>query len=411
MAETVMFYGDGRVTENPQDYKKKVQQRHVGKGMSDEEKMDSLGLGMASESAADDWFDAERSKHKTWKDLAAAFDAKWPKRKAVTRKGQEAVTDLMALAETLSVEDIGKRVTDGGIEQLAHVVWIRKIKKVADDIPDTPGNFIGPIREKLPTMMQDLLGATTTYADWVAFEKAFLDIPMSAITLAQKKEARFTKVESARATPAIPTRQRDTLNARLPQYGVGPPRYAPQAYVYPVIPPPTQPGHPAPQPPTYRPYAERLANVVRNALPQHPPTAEGNTAYQQQLRDWHARHGTQQPNELRPYPLRPGTATLNASNECFKCALTGHRSLECPNPEMPPLEKKWRQIASSIRKGASGMPRANNLVAEVRYVVDQPVADNFALYDYNTASWVPQTQYAPIYTMPDEQGKDLGSSQ
>jgi hypothetical protein len=197
MAEEKMFYGDGRAGESPHDFKKRVMQRFMGKGMNDAEKVEALGLGMASGSPADTWFDdPARAQDKTaWASMSAAFDAKWPKRAALMHTGQEAIEDL--LAEKLKVEEIGKRVKHGGVEEFGHVVWARKVARIASDIPDPGGLFIGVLVEKLPPIMQDLLVPGTVFPDWAAFEKAVGNIKRAAIVNAQAKETRLVEMAAA----------------------------------------------------------------------------------------------------------------------------------------------------------------------------------------------------------------------
>ncbi|KAJ7144873.1 hypothetical protein C8R43DRAFT_953670 [Mycena crocata] len=221
-----------------------------------------------------------------------------------------------------------------------------------------PGLFIGVVREKMPMIMQDLLGPATVFADWNAFEAAVVDIKKATIVHAQTKEARL--VEMAAAAKPV---SRNVVTSHL----ASPPHHLarPQPYVYPpyqrpqgpppnVYPVPQQQAPAAPRaPPTYRPDSERLVDLERNLPVHHPNTDVGRAAWAQDTSDWHARNGNRGPNELRPFPLTPGTAPLDAQGECFKCALFGHMTAECPNPELPPLEKKWRQIAASIRRGAN----------------------------------------------------------
>ncbi|KAJ7440215.1 hypothetical protein B0H11DRAFT_2253171 [Mycena galericulata] len=365
IAEEKMFYGDGRAGESPHDFKKRVMQKFMGKGMNDAEKIEALGLGMASGSLADAWFDdpARNATDKTsWATMSTAFDTKWPKRAALRRVGQDAIEDL--LAEKLKVEDIGKRVTHGGVDEFGHVVWVRKLVRIAGDIPDPGGLFIGVVREKLPMIMQDLLGPGTAFANWAAFETAVVDIKQAAIVNAKAKEARL--VEMAAAVKSTP---RHTLTSQLPT-SIQPQRFAPQ--VYPPYPPYLRPQLPPPNafavpqqqqqapvppnaPPAYRPDAERLVDLLKNVPPHHPATDAGRAAYAQEISDWHARNGNRGPNEHRPYPLTPGTVPLDSRGECFNCALLGHLTNDCPNPSMPPLEKKWRQIAASIRNGANAV--------------------------------------------------------
>jgi hypothetical protein len=135
MPDPQMFHGDGRAKENPHDYKKNLMLKFMGKNLSDAEKIEALGLGMASGSTADSWFDEAAQKAlTTWAAMSAAFDTKWPKRAALKRTGQDAIEDL--LGEKLAAAEIGKRVADGGGEEFGHVVWARKMVRIASDIPD-----------------------------------------------------------------------------------------------------------------------------------------------------------------------------------------------------------------------------------------------------------------------------------
>ncbi|KAF8145311.1 hypothetical protein K438DRAFT_2099566 [Mycena galopus ATCC 62051] len=347
MPEQPMFHGDGRPKENAHDYKKNLMLKFVGKGLSDAEKIEALGLGMASGSPADGWFDEPAQKaHTTWAAMSVAFDTKWPKRAALRRVGQDAIEDL--LAEKLEAGDIGKRVLHGGGEEFRHVVWVRKMVCIADEIPDPQGLFIGVVRKKLPMIMQDLLGPSTVFADWAALEVAVVAIKRAAIVNAQAKEARLVEMAAVRNVRHVPTPQ---LPGAVAQQCFQQPR--PVQYPQFLPPPPTTLPTPpqlaqgiAPRP--FRPDSERLIDLERDTLVQHPNTDTGRSLYQQQVRDWNAQHQNRQPNELRPYPLTPGTAPLDSRGECFNCALLGHMTDGCPNPSMPPLEKKWRQIIKAF---------------------------------------------------------------
>ncbi|KAJ6527631.1 hypothetical protein DFH09DRAFT_1186599 [Mycena vulgaris] len=420
MAEEKMFYGDGRAGESPHDFKKKVMQKFMGKGMNDVEKIEALGLGMASGSLADAWFDdpaRDAVDKTTWATMSSAFDTKLPKRAALRRVGQDAIEDL--LAEKLKVEDIGKRVMHGGVEEFGHVVWARKLARIAANIPDPSGLFIGVVREKMPVIMQDLLGPGTVFANWAAFEAAVVDIKRPAILNAQAKEARLVEMAGA----VKPSRHNVTsqFSGQPHPSPVNPPQcFVPQPYpAYPPFRPPPPPAFvPAqpqaqPAPRAYRPDAERLADLLANSPVHHPATDAGRAAYTQLINEWHTRNGNQGPNELRPYPLTPGTAPLDSRGECFNCALLGHMTRECPNPSMPPLEKKWRQIAASIRNGAAGIPRRTAPApTPIQYVSAPYHFDPNATYPYPYyPSFSPYTPpfYAPEYDAED-QGKGQGPS-
>ncbi|KAJ7232120.1 hypothetical protein C8J57DRAFT_1533293 [Mycena rebaudengoi] len=53
MPDEKMFYRDRRTNENPHDFKKRIMSRFIGKAMQDAEKIEALGLCMASGGAAD----------------------------------------------------------------------------------------------------------------------------------------------------------------------------------------------------------------------------------------------------------------------------------------------------------------------------------------------------------------------
>ncbi|KAJ7767442.1 hypothetical protein DFH07DRAFT_769549 [Mycena maculata] len=401
MTDVKMFYGDGRSGESPHDFKKMVMQRFMGKGLSDTEKIEALGLGMASGSLADMWFDDPNRTKTSWAALSAEFDVKWPKRAALRRVGQDAIEDL--LAEKLKVKDIGKRVKDGGVEDFGHVVWARKLQRIAADIPDVGGLFIGVVVEKMPLMMQDLLGPGTVFVDWAAFEAAVVAVKRAAIVNAQVKEAPLVQM-TALAKPA--SQQPTTIQQQ---------RYIQQPYppYHPYLPSQASPvatqAPAAPRaPPVYRPDSERLVDLLKNIPVHHPSTDNGRTTYAQDISDWHAHNGGCGPNELRPYPLTPGTAPLDSHGECFNCALLGHMTNDCPNPPMPALEKKWRQIAASIRNGATGSPRRNPPAPTLIQYMSTPYHSdpNFA-HPYHP--WSLYAPYAAEYNAQD-QGNGQGSS-
>ncbi|KAJ7511039.1 hypothetical protein B0H11DRAFT_2215775 [Mycena galericulata] len=370
---------------------------------------------MASGSAADAWFDDpawDTTDKTSWANMLRAFDTKWPKRAALKRVGQDAIEDL--LAEKLKVEDIGKRVNHGGVEEFRHVVWVRKVVRIAGDIPDPGGLFIGVVRDKLPMIMQDLLGPGTVFASWGAFETAVMDIKQAAIVNAQAKEARLVEMAAA-----VKSTLCHALTSQLPT-SIQPQRFVLQVYppyLRPQLPPPNtftapqqQQQAPAPPraPPAYRPDAERLVDLLKNVPLHHPPTDAGHAAYAQDISDWHARNGSHGPNELRPYPLTPGTAPLDSRGECFNCALLSHLTNDCPNPAMPLLEKKWRQIAASIRNGANGAPcHSGPAPTPVQYVSASYPFDPNSPYPYHP--WAPYASYVAEYDAQD-QGKGQGSS-
>jgi hypothetical protein len=128
-------------------------------------------------------------------------------------------------------------------------------------------------------------------------------------------------------------------------------------------------------------------DVICLALPIQPKTPAGKVAYQAQVAKWSAQNGDRPVNEMRPYPLSPGTSPV-ASGECWKCGYTGHRGPDCPDPNpVPMIEQKWRSIAATIsrRAGSTAATAAVNLVMEDGTYIDQAAYDACVIEDYLAA--------------------------
>ncbi|KAJ7232121.1 hypothetical protein C8J57DRAFT_1250773 [Mycena rebaudengoi] len=371
--------------------------------------------------------------------MSAAFDVKWPKRVAAKKSSQEATDELMA--ELLKAEDVGERVKDGGVEEYMQNVWADNVVRLAGEVPDPGGLLISAVREKLPAIMQDLLDDWVVFATWPDFRAAIKAIPRNAIVRARVKEDRLVKAETRASAPVpqSPTAPLRHAMARAtlaspgmyqmppPRYLPTPAQYAPNPRAVPAANPFVSQGpiHPSnlfaqrpPQTPgnqRFRPYSERIADMKRNILqvPQHPPTDAGRAAWTVQKSTWEAHNGNRTPTELCPYPLTPGMVGLDSQGECYGCAMMGHITANCPNPAIPALEKKWRQIANSIRNGA----RQESQAAPVHFVATQHMYDPNVAYAYNPW-YTDEQQYTNPYHeefegsayITEDQGKGQGSS-
>ncbi|KAK7688461.1 hypothetical protein QCA50_007999 [Cerrena zonata] len=96
------------------------------------------------------------------------------------------------------------------------------------------------------------------------------------------------------------------------------------------------------------------------------------------------------PNEICPYPLKPGTEPL-ISNKCHGCGQKGHHQDQCTNHILSEHEQKWQGIAAWITCNARneqnrtqlGTPPTNvNIVMPYQYYVRIGVIPGVDVHDY-----------------------------
>jgi hypothetical protein len=378
---TKLFWGDGeREDENPQDFMNAVERSFNSKNnLSDTNKLRQFVLNLKSGSVAKQWWnDLPPTDKDTWDHLQSAFETKWPE-KAVTVKTLE---EKQALLEgtKLADEDIGKRVKVNGVEEFAHVVWADKIQRLAAAVPDTNGLLIPTIRRSMPKVLRRVIG--TGHTAWSAFCNAVRAVSLSEIEEAreleneQKQIREDVKKIQEQSTPSKALGnafQRASLGPPIPAPRFNPPKNFIANNQHIPIPQATS-NNPfathTPQPRSVtasyqqtRPDIDRMTDVLRLALPIHPDNPAGHALYHAQISEWNRNHGNRPVNEYRPYPLSPGTSPV-ASGECWMCGYIGHVGNCTTTSPVPPLERRWRSIASTIKRNAEG-PTANvNYVAQ-----------------------------------------------
>lgn len=407
---TAPFWGDDEhETENPQDFLKSMQRWGLNKSnATNAQKLENFELNLKSGAAAEQWWDNLSPGDKdTWDHLVLAFRRRWPSKTPTVKTIEE---KQAALEQTrISEEEVGKRTTTNGVEELAHVVWADKIERLAAAIPDANGLLISTVRKSMPKVLQKVTGSGHT--TWATFCSAVRTATLTQIAEAkeEEKEARDLREQVKRLQELREASARDVTNAlqrltvnntpfptpRFPTLRTQPP--APQNY------PPTQPlnvnnqqparggyqppgAYHAPNQPANRQNrtpAERMDDVIRRALPIHPNTPAGRALYNAQIIQWNTQYTGQQVSEIRPYPLSPGTTPV-ASGECWKCGMLGHMGPGCENPiPIPGFESRWRSIAASIKRSCPPTTMGNiNFVNEVsqwtsREEYDQQVIANY----------------------------------
>ena len=254
---------------------------------------------------------------------------------------------------------------------MSHVVWVDRVERLADDIPDMNNLLVASTQKKLPKPLLKPVGLKPM--TWKELTDA-----VRAISLEELME----KVEEERDTIRYtmpPNTLSKALGAAFQNINIAPRTQNPLPIQYPsqqtvAIP------HPAFS--VDRPAHERLADVLNKALPLHLRNVEGIALYNTQITLWHSTYGLggKGPNKTRPYPLTPGTVPV-ASGECWKCGHRTHHPGPCLAPAVPTLETKWRSIAQTIRKRAeaAAVPAVNvHLVTEDSDEVHTYDADELA---------------------------------
>lgn len=371
MAEshTSLFWGDGEHDdENPQDFMNAVERSFFGRTtLTDTNKIRQFTLHLKAGSVAKLWLAGlPAAKKDTWEHLQESFEARWPEKPPPTRSSVEKIALLQAAK--LSNEEMGKRVKVDGVEEQTHVVWAHKIQRLADAVPDTGGLLINSVRSTMPTVLKHYV--TSEHTSWSAFCDAIRAVSFTQIEEEQAKVKATQKLEESvrriteQGTPskALGNAFRNVnLGAPIPAPRFNAPRpYTPQAPFTPPAPAYAQQRAPAFQ---TRSATDRMNDVHRLALPQHPDNPAGHLAYAAQVAAWTAANPLGKPNEFQPYPLTPGTSPV-ATRECWHCGYPGHMSTACNGTKVPAPEKHWRSIAATIKRNFDFESPANiNYVA------------------------------------------------
>jgi hypothetical protein len=386
------FYGDKK-EENPASFLRSFYRR-MGTATDDVKKQQFPNF-LEPDSVADEWFEElDQVEKKDWNSIVAAFDKRWPKKKAVKKTVEEYEQEITGLQ--LKMENIGKKEMVAGREVYTHIAWADNMAVIVRGAKlEASATFIGHVRKELPKLLREKVG--TGHADWAAFLQAIRNIDLDYIREgvdiwkkeedarkkeqeARKKELeeqevlrrRIQQLEKLSASPTAPLRQQMTsFNLGNAQPSSGPLQHPPPTpanpftsnaggrgnLFYPIqAKSPSQTSIPRPT----ATQADRDALLLcLQKYPHHPDTDAGKQAHQAQQADWARTHGVRaMVTESTPYPLRPGTLPVG-SGECFTCGLAGHMGRRdgstCGgNRALHPHEQAWRAIASRILRQTRG---------------------------------------------------------
>ncbi|KAF8815484.1 hypothetical protein BYT27DRAFT_7249147 [Phlegmacium glaucopus] len=146
--------------QDPQDFMNRLEHIILMKtGLTEPEKVRFLQLWLKTKSPADAWFSTLSSTDKaSFAAVRTAFELHWPE-KPITVK---TMAEKQALLDgtVLKLSNLRRRVvvSTGAEEELSHIVWADKVKRLAADIPDTNNLLVASTHRKLPMPIIKLIG-------------------------------------------------------------------------------------------------------------------------------------------------------------------------------------------------------------------------------------------------------------
>ena len=376
------FWGDAREGDwVPLDFLKSIQQTFK-ENQSDAFKKEKLANCLATNSIAEEWYDALGAKAKTWNDLVVEFKKKWPKEKVVAVTVEQRRHELRK--EVLKEEDMEQRVTMNGVEMSGRAAWASKIARLAALANDSGGALIGPVRDTMPYVLRKLV--VGEFSTWTDFCDAVKKVDDRELKMALEEETQFTKLERENLdlrrkvetrAPQMPpmspmsniARQmgsfnlsRSTLTATLQAAPMQNPFQGSQMSSNNLF---------TPNP--VRMWEERSIQLAKSTtgMIHHANDDQGRAAYAAKVAEWKAANpGKYGGDEFTPFPVSPGTASV-ASGECFRCghAHQWRNGDPCTQTEILREEQVYRGIASKIvrlsRKEVMNMSQPTPAVSAV----------------------------------------------
>ena len=191
MGDHQMFYGDGRASDPvPLDFLKARKVKF--KGLTDEERIESVLNHLVTNSEAEVWYYAlNMTKRKDWKLFEAAFEANWLQETVVMITLAEKRAKLMK--ERLEAKDALKLTMVNGVEMTGQAIWIGKVRWLSAQAKDTEGALIGVVYENLPDILKKHM--KPEYKDWDEFLKEAQDVKESDIRQSLKEDNRIVALE------------------------------------------------------------------------------------------------------------------------------------------------------------------------------------------------------------------------
>ena len=134
---------------------------------------------LQADSVADEWFDElTPADKKDWEAIEAAFNKRWPRKKAVKKTKEEYEEEITGTQ--LQMEDLGKKEKTAGRETYSHIAWADKMETIVRGAKiESTTTYIGHVRKDLPKLIREKIG--TGHTDWTAFLQAVRDVDLDHI--------------------------------------------------------------------------------------------------------------------------------------------------------------------------------------------------------------------------------------
>ena len=170
------FHGD-KEDENPEDFLRSFYRR-MGTASEDTRKQ-QFRYFLQADSAADEWFDdLPTADKKDWNTIEAAFNKRWPRKKAVKKTKEEYEEEITSTP--LQMENLGKKEKTAGRETYSHITWADKMETMVRGAKiESTTTYIGHVRKELPQLLKEKVG--TGHADWTTFLQAVRDVDLDHI--------------------------------------------------------------------------------------------------------------------------------------------------------------------------------------------------------------------------------------
>ena len=179
-----LFYGNGQVGENLQDFIKRLESKDLKDTMIEEKKTTAFANRLKSGNMVEEWFNALPIVDKaTWADVKRVFLVRWLKKTASSRSTHNKSNLLKG--HVLKEDELGIWREVDGWDELSHVIWVDKVLTLANDVPDAAGLLIPEIHHLLPEVICECINSEFT--NWEDLTNAVKAILKSSIDDALEK--------------------------------------------------------------------------------------------------------------------------------------------------------------------------------------------------------------------------------